>query len=73
MADDDYRELMEGFKEAVICALACTSAYEKHASRHRSVGRAVADPFYSTRIEDFKRQSKKAQEILIKYYKKDDK
>lgn len=44
-------------REALVIALAnlvgATSAYRQHASRHRSVGRASPDPFYTTRIADF--------------------
>jgi hypothetical protein len=36
------------------------SAYDKYAMRHRSVGRASADPFFTTRSADFVNAAERA-------------
>ncbi len=43
---------------------AAASAYRRHASRHRSVGRAVADPFFTTRVSDFEAAEEHARAAL---------
>lgn len=51
--DVTRRESRELLLDAAAHLSAAASAYRKHASRHKSQGRAIADPLFSTRARDF--------------------
>lgn len=44
---------------AALCGAA--SAYDKYASRHKSVGKADPDPFFTTRVKDFKAAAERSR------------
>ena len=58
----------EGMREALLDATAnlvgAASAYRKHAARHRSIGRAIADPFFTTRAGDLEKAAERAQAAI---------
>lgn len=56
--------LREALLDATAHLVAAASAYRKHASRHRSVGRAETDPFFSTRVADFEKAAGRAQTAI---------
>lgn len=56
--------LVEALRDATAHLVGAASAYRKHAARHRSVGRAATDPFFTTRAADFERAAKRAQAAL---------
>lgn len=62
----DKAALVDALLDAAAHLAAAASAYEKHAARHKSVGRASADPFYTTRVRDFKRAVERARAALRK-------
>lgn len=69
MADKVIRdELLEALLDATANLVAAASAYKKHAARHRSVGRALADPFFTTRSADFEKAAERAQAALKKLF-----
>lgn len=59
---------LRGMREALTDAAAhlagAASAYRRHAARHRSQGRAVADALFSTRADDFDRAARRASAAL---------
>ena len=57
----DVGTLADALLDATAHLSAAASAYERYASRHRSVGRAVSDPFYTTRVVDFKKAADRAR------------
>jgi predicted XRE-type DNA-binding protein len=69
-SDSDLRRLTAentALRDALTIALAnlvgANSAYRQHASRHRSVGRARVDPFYTTRIADFEKAEREIRAL----------
>jgi hypothetical protein len=56
--------LREGMLDATASLAGAASAYRQYASRHRSVGRAQADPFFTTRASDFDRAVARARAVL---------
>src|SRR3546814_152821 len=58
-------ERIKALEEALLSAtahlVAAASAYKEHAARHRSVGRAKPDPFFTTRSEDYRKAAERAQ------------
>lgn len=42
----------------------CVSAYATYSCRHRSAGRGRADPFFTTRLMDFRRAEERARSAL---------
>lgn len=54
-------ELLEALMDAGAHLIGAASAYQRHAARHRSVGRAKADPFFSTRATDFTKAAERAR------------
>ena len=56
---NDHKEVIQNLARKLLAASAhlngCVSSYEKHASRDASVGRAVKDPFFTTRIKDYQK------------------
>lgn len=63
-AEEVLGELAEVAKALAVTSLAATSAYRKYASRSRSVGRGVTDPFFSTRIKDFSTSTEYNSQLL---------
>jgi hypothetical protein len=57
-------QLEAALRDATAHLAGAASAYRKHAARHRSVGRAVADPFFTTRVADFERATERARVAL---------
>lgn len=57
-------ELHEALKDAAANLIGAASAYRVYASRHKSVGRATADPLFTTRANDFDKAAKRAQDAL---------
>lgn len=57
-------ELREALMDATAHLVAAASAYQKYAARHRSVGRATADPMFTTRVADFEKAAKRAQSAI---------
>lgn len=55
---------LDELSDLVSRVVGMASAYEKYASRHKSVGKAEKDPFYSTRIRDFKAASERATQLF---------
>lgn len=49
----DREAIIETLKDVTAHLVGAASAYRKHASRHPSKGRAVKDPMFSTRADDF--------------------
>ncbi|TGV15797.1 hypothetical protein EN816_00665 [Mesorhizobium sp. M8A.F.Ca.ET.173.01.1.1] len=60
-------ELYAALLAATAVLAGATSAYQSHASRHRSVGRSKPDPFFTTRIKDFEKATEAARTVLMKY------
>lgn len=60
----ENERLDEALKDATAHLVGSACAYRKHAARHRSVGRAVSDPFFSTRVEDFQKAADRATAAL---------
>jgi hypothetical protein len=60
-------ELYEALLAATAALAGATSAYQQHASRHRSVGRSKADPFFTTRLGDFERATEADRTALLKF------
>jgi hypothetical protein len=54
----------EALKDATAHLVGAASAYRTHAARHRSVGRAVPDPFFTTRAADFDKAAERASAAL---------
>lgn len=63
-AADEIDRLNEALLDATAHIVGMASAYRKHAARHRSVGRAQADPFFTTRADDFDKAAARAQAAL---------
>ena len=59
-------EMREGLADAAAHLAGAASAYRAHASRHRSVGRATSDPFFTTRVGDFDRAAERARALLTR-------
>ena len=57
-------EMREGLADAAAHLAGAASAYRAHAARHRSVGRATSDPFFTTRVGDFDRAAERARALL---------
>lgn len=57
-------KMREGLSDAAAHLAAASSAYRAHAARHRSVGRATSDPFFTTRVGDFDRAAERACTLL---------
>lgn len=64
---DQQEKMKAALVDATAHLLAAASAYEKYASRHRSVGRAMADPFFTTRLRDFQKAADRAQTVLKEF------
>jgi hypothetical protein len=54
--------------DATATLVGAASAYRKHASRHKSVGRAQADPLFTTRAMDFDKAAERARAALAPRY-----
>lgn len=61
---EEVGRLREALIDATAHLAAAASAYRKHASRHRSAGRAVPDALFSTRADDFDRAAERARGAL---------
>lgn len=59
-------DVTEALLDATAHLVAAASAYRTYAARHRSVGRALADPFFTTRAADFERAAERAQAAVRK-------
>ena len=57
---DENKRLREALLDACASLVGDASAYRKHAARHKSAGRAVADPFFKTRADDFDKAAGRA-------------
>jgi hypothetical protein len=57
--------LFDALVDATASLAGAASAYRSHASRHRSVGRATADPFFTTRASDFDKAVERARAVLL--------
>lgn len=57
-------KMREALMDATANLVAAASAYQKYAARHRSVGRATADPMFTTRVADFEKAAKRAQSAI---------
>lgn len=66
MSDSEVNELKEALIDATAHLVGAASAYRKHAARHRSVGRAQADPFFTTRAVDYEKAAERAQAAVRK-------
>lgn len=62
--DTSAAVLQEALLDATASLVAAASAYRKYASRHKHVGRAVADPFFCTRVHDFEKAAERAQAAI---------
>lgn len=62
-------EMLEALMDAAAHLIGAAFAYRRHASRHASVGLAMSDPMYTTRVKDFERAAKKAQTAVRKFCK----
>lgn len=62
-------ELFEALMDAAAHLIGAASAYRRHASRHATVGRAISDAMFTTRVEDFERAAKRAQATVRKFAK----
>ena len=56
--------LREALVDAAAHLRGAASAYREHAARHRSVGRAKPDPFFTTRVGDFEKAADRAVAAL---------
>lgn len=64
-AEARVAELEAGMKDACANLTAAASAYRKHASRRFGMQpRATADPFFSTRAQDFDNAADRARALL---------
>lgn len=63
-AEAQIGRLREALLDATANLAGAASAYEKHASRNKSVGRAVPDPLFSTRAQDFHKATERARAAL---------
>lgn len=57
-------QLRKALADAAAHLAAAASAYRRHAARHRSVGRAVADPLFTTRAADFDAAAGRVRAVL---------
>ena len=57
---EENKRLREALLDACASLVGAASAYRKHAARHKSAGRAVADPFFRTRADDFDKAAGRA-------------
>ena len=68
------RPALDALYEALLDAAAhlagAASAYKTYCLRHKSHGRALSDPFYSTRLQDFDKAAERARAALLAYGKK---
>lgn len=55
---------LKALTDATAHLVGAASAYRKHAARHRSVGRATADPFFTTRAVDFEDAADRSREAI---------
>ena len=60
----EAEKMREALMDATANLVAAASAYQKYAARHRSVGRATADPMFTTRVADFEKAAKRAQSAI---------
>jgi hypothetical protein len=67
-AEQRLAEVEEALREATANLCGAASAYRKHAARHRSVGRATADPLFTTRAMDFEKAADRACAALVALY-----
>jgi len=64
-AEARVKELEAGLTDACAHLNAAASAYRKHAARHSGMRpRAVADPLFSTRAQDFDNAADRARALL---------
>jgi len=62
--DISAEEMREALLDATANLVGAASAYRKHAARHRSIGRAIADPFFTTRAGDLEKAAERAQAAI---------
>ena len=65
--DPAVAELVEALLDATAHLVGAADAYRKHAARHKSKGRAVPDPMFSTRADDFDKAANRARAALAKH------
>ena len=63
-AADEIGRLRTALIDATAHLAGAASAYRKHAARHKSQGRAVADAMFSTRVVDFEKATDRARAAL---------
>ena len=63
-AADEIERLRTALIDATAHLAGAASAYRKHAARHKSQGRAVADAMFSTRVVDFEKATDRARAAL---------
>lgn len=59
-AEAEAARLREALVDAAAHLRGAASAYREYAARHRSVGRAKPDPFFTTRVKDFDKAADRA-------------
>lgn len=64
LAAERAAEMREALLDATANLVGAASAYRKHAARHRSIGRAIADPFFTTRAVDLEKAAERAQAAI---------
>lgn len=62
--DTSAEEMREALLDATANLVGAASAYRKHAARHRSIGRAIADPFFTARAGDLEKAAERAQAAI---------
>lgn len=60
----EVARLRSSLMDATANLAGCVSAYATYSCRHRSAGRGRADPFFTTRLMDFRRAEERARAAL---------
>ncbi len=60
----EMKRMREALADSAAHLTGAASAYRKYASRHKSQGRAVADPFFKTRADDFDKAAARSRAAL---------
>lgn len=72
---DEAADRIDALERALLDATAhlagAASAYRQYACRHVSKGNPCADPFYSTRVQDFDKATSRARAALTPSERKD--
>jgi hypothetical protein len=64
-----YLALEGALTDATAHLAGVASAYRDHGARHRSIGRATADPFFKTRMTDLNKAVRRARTTIRRMMK----